>query len=175
MKLLSVNTASSSRKQSKPRRRGGKRHIPVQPRGIGRAMLLILLIAYSSALVYWMFIGFGRSVRTEGPFRYNLEPLRTIKLYFDLDNGVSFLGRLINLLGNVIVFVPFGFLLPLLRRSLRSVLLLLFVSALGILFLETVQMLLRVGSFDIDDVLLNLAGVLTGYIVLWIVFLMGKR
>ncbi|WP_231869898.1 VanZ family protein [Paenibacillus riograndensis] len=170
-----MNTASNRQKQGNPRPRSGKRHTPAQPGRLGRAMLLILLIAYSAALVYWMFIGFGRSVHTDGPFRYNLEPLRTIKLYFDLDNGVSFPRRLINLLGNVIVFVPFGVLLPLLRKSLRSVLALLFVSALGILLLETMQMLLRVGSFDIDDLLLNLAGVLCGYILLWSVFLKGKR
>ncbi|MNO46299.1 VanZ like family protein [compost metagenome] len=122
-----------------------------------------------------MFLGFGRSVHTEGPFRYNLQPLRTIKLYFDLDNGVSWPGRIINILGNVIVFAPFGFLLPLLKKGLRSVLRLLLVSALGILFLETMQMLLRAGSLDIDDVLLNLAGVLTGYILLWSVSSKGKR
>lgn len=52
----------------------------------------MLLILYSAAVVYWMFIGFGRVVHPDGPLQYNLEPLRTIKLYFDLDNGVPFSG-----------------------------------------------------------------------------------
>lgn len=38
--------------------------------------------------------------------------------------------------------------------------------ALWILLLESMQMLLRVGSFDIDDLLLNLLGVWIGYIFL---------
>lgn len=144
--------------------------MPPQAKGIAKALLMILFIVYSAALVYWMFLGFGRTVHTEGPFRYNLKLFRTIKLYFDLENGVSLTGRLINLLGNVIVFAPFGFLLPLLKRNLNAVIRLLMVSAAGILLLETLQMLLRAGSFDIDDLLLNLAGVLCGYIMLRIVY-----
>ncbi len=135
---------------------------------------MILLVAYCSALVYWMFLGFGRTVHSEGPFRYNVQPLRTIELYLNLDNGVSLSGRIINLLGNVIVFAPFGFLLPLLKRNLYAVFRLLLVSAAGILLLEIMQMLLRAGSFDIDDVILNLAGVLLGYLLLRIVYFRRK-
>ncbi|MNI39725.1 VanZ like family protein [compost metagenome] len=126
----------------------------------------ILLLLYSAAVIYWMFLGFGRTVRTEGPLQYNLEPLRTVKLYFNLDNGVTLTGRLVNLLGNVAVFVPFGLLLPQLFRSLRSIIRLSLWTATGILLLETAQMLLRVGSFDVDDLLLNLIGVWTGYFLL---------
>ncbi|MBW4083389.1 VanZ family protein [Paenibacillus sp. S150] len=142
---------------------------------MARALLLTLLILYSAALVYWMFLGFGRSVHTEGPFRYNLKPLHTLQLYLDLENGVSLPSRLVNILGNIIVFAPYGLLLPLLRKSLHSVLRLVFVSALGILFLETLQMLLRAGSFDIDDVWLNVAGVLSGYSLLKIMHKRRKR
>ncbi|WP_074106561.1 VanZ family protein [Paenibacillus helianthi] len=148
--------------------------MPPQAEGIAKALLMILFIGYSAALVYWMFLGFGRTVHTEGPFRYNLELFRTIRLYFDLENGVSVTGRVINILGNVIVFAPFGFLLPLLKRNLHAVIRLLVVSAAGILLLETMQMLLRAGSFDIDDVLLNLVGVLSGYILLRIVYFRRK-
>ena len=113
-----------------------------------------------------MFLGFGRTVHTEGPLQYNLEPLRTVKLYFNLDNGVSYTGRLVNLAGNVAVFIPFGVLFPLLLRKFRSLFHLTLWAVPGILLLETFQMLLRVGSFDVDDLLLNLVGVWIGYLLL---------
>lgn len=99
--------------------------------------------------------------------QYNLEPLHTVKLYFDLDNGVSFKGRLINLSGNIIVFIPFGILIPLVQARFRRVFTLTLWAVPSILLLETLQMLLRVGSFDVDDLLLNLIGVWTGLIILY--------
>ncbi|WP_342565906.1 VanZ family protein [Paenibacillus sp. FSL R7-0345] len=127
----------------------------------------VLLFFYSAAVLYWMFLGFGRTVRTEGAMQYNLEPLHTVKLYFDLDNGVSFKGRLINLSGNIIVFIPFGILIPLVQARFRRVFTLTLWAVPSILLLETLQMLLRVGSFDVDDLLLNLIGVWTGLIILY--------
>ncbi|KUP22258.1 VanZ family protein [Paenibacillus sp. DMB5] len=126
----------------------------------------MLLFLYSAAVIYWMFLGFGRTVRTEGPLKYNLELFRTVKLYFNLDNGVSFTGRLINLVGNVAVFIPFGVLFPLLLRKFRSLFILTLWAVPSILLLEIFQMLLRVGSFDVDDLLLNLIGVWVGYLLL---------
>jgi glycopeptide antibiotics resistance protein len=147
---------------SKPRQKrlAGKHR---QPRRIWAWLLLFL---YTGAVVYWMFIGFGRTIHTGGQLQYNLEPLRTVKLYFDLDNGVPFIGRLVNLLGNVAVFIPFGILLPLVNARLHSIIRLTGYTVLYILILETMQMLLRAGSFDIDDLLLNMLGVWTGYVLL---------
>ncbi|QUL58196.1 VanZ family protein [Paenibacillus tritici] len=116
-----------------------------------------------------MFVGFGRTVQLDGPLRYNLEPLRTVRLFFDMTNGLSYASRLVNLLGNVAVFVPFGILLPLVISGYRSVVRLTLLSVLVITFLELLQMLLHVGSLDIDDLLLNLLGVWTGYVLLRLV------
>lgn len=151
-------------------RRKGKASSVKQALPPGRRFLAgLLLIAYSGMLLYWMFIGFGRTVQLEGPFRYNLEPLRTVRLYFDMTNGLSYASRLVNLLGNVAVFAPFGILLPLAVTGYRSFIRLTLLSALGILVLELLQMLLHVGSLDIDDLLLNLLGVWTGYALLRLV------
>lgn len=157
--------SNTGKRRRKGLRAADRRVLPLPRRIIAWALLL----TYSAALIYWMFFGFGRTVHTEGPLRYNLEPLRTVRLYFDMSNGVSYSGRMVNLLGNIAVFVPFGILLPLLRTGLRSLLRLTLVSVLCILLLELMQMLLRVGSFDIDDLLLNLIGVWAGYALLRLV------
>nr|WP_267490785.1 VanZ family protein [Paenibacillus monticola] len=122
-----------------------------------------VLALYSAIVIYWMFIGFGREPHTGGPLQINLVPLRTVLLYFDLGNGLSPAIRLVNLLGNVVVFIPFGWLFPRLAKGSNSWIRLTFSSASLILALECLQMLLHVGSFDIDDLLLNLIGVWIGY------------
>lgn len=136
----------------------------------GRRVLAgLLLTAYTAVLLYWMFLGFGRTMQLDGPLRYNLEPLRTVRLYFDMSNGVSNASRMVNLLGNVAVFAPVGLLLPLASPRYYSWLRLTVLSALGIMLLELLQMLLHVGSLDIDDLLLNLLGVWAGYALLRLV------
>jgi len=128
-----------------------------------RGLTWAVLTLYSATVIYWMFLGFGRVVHTEGPLHYNLVPLRTVFLYFDLGNELSLSSRMVNLLGNVVVFIPFGFLTPLLRSSRIPLLKISLYAIPCILLLECLQMLLHVGSFDIDDLLLNLIGVWAGY------------
>lgn len=129
----------------------------------------LLLTAYIAMLLYWMFLGFGRTMQLDGPLRYNLEPLRTVRLYFDMSNGVPYANRMVNLLGNVAVFAPVGLLLPLAAPRYYSWVRLTVLSALCIMLLELLQMLLHVGSLDIDDLLLNLLGVWAGYVLLRLV------
>lgn len=118
----------------------------------------ILLIGYTALLAYWMIWGFGRSAGEE--FRYNLRPLHTILLYFETGHTAA---SWINLGGNIAVFVPFGLLIP---RVINGKLIHAFVIFLiGVSILETIQLLSRRGSLDIDDVLLNSFGFLAGYAV----------
>ncbi|MNO28466.1 VanZ like family protein [compost metagenome] len=123
----------------------------------------VVLTLYSATVIYWMFIGFGREVHTGGTLQYNLVPFRTVSLYFNLDNGLPLISRLVNLLGNVVVFIPFGFLSPLAMTRPISWFRISLFAVPCILLLECLQMLLHVGSFDIDDLLLNMLGVWTGY------------
>ena len=93
----------------------------------------------------------------------NLQPLHTIMLYFNLilhDFGPFLrIVALVNLLGNVLIFVPMGRLLA--KRYPRWKCLLM--GFLLLLLVETVQLLTLTGSFDVDDILLNLTGIAIGY------------
>lgn len=132
---------------------------PCSLRGLTRTGLVL----YSVIVLYWMFLGFGREAHMGGPLQYNLVPLRTISLYFDLSNGLSIISRFINLLGNIVVFIPFGILVPLAKTRPIAWIRITLYAVLSILLLECLQMLLHVGSFDIDDLLLNLIGIWVGY------------
>lgn len=71
-----------------------------------------------------------------------------------------------NLLGNVVVFMPLGFLLPLLHGELRSAVLVT-AFALGVsLLIESLQYASGQRVADVDDVLLNTLGGFLGYVTL---------
>lgn len=103
--------------------------------------------------------------RLEGIRSINLLPFSTIFSYLALSNDqVSNWNQvsLINLLGNVLVFVPFGIFLPLIWKPFRKFSTLLWMSISIPLFIEITQLFIG-RSTDIDDVILNALGIISGF------------
>jgi glycopeptide antibiotics resistance protein len=75
--------------------------------------------------------------------------------------------RLLNFVGNIAVFVPFGMLLPFVFKSDRLALTrtAFFAFAFSLL-LEGSQAVLSIGSFDVDDLILNAFGGWLGCILI---------
>ena len=142
----------------------------------------LLFVLYCLAMGYLLFVQ-GRAPVTDVPYwqqvqeNYNFQPLRTISAYWDILSRRDYylekygsewyayqgLHALRNLAGNMLLFLPLGAFLPGLdpaqRRLWRCAL-----TALGILLaVEILQLFSLRGACDVDDVLLNLAGVLLGY------------
>ena len=66
-------------------------------------------------------------------------------------------------LGNIVWFVPFGFMLPLLRKC---GFLLTIISGFGFSFLiEITQLISKKGFFEVDDLILNTFGAMIGYAI----------
>ncbi|MNR04386.1 VanZ like family protein [compost metagenome] len=68
---------------------------------------------------------------------------------------------IINLIGNIGVFVPFGILLPLICKGKLIKSYIVFLS--GLILLEAIQLFSRRGGLDIDDVILNTVGFIIGF------------
>ena len=68
-----------------------------------------------------------------------------------------------NFVGNILLFIPLGVLLPCLSRRLRRFSKLMVSVTVLLFFLELTQLLTLLGSFDIDDIILNLLGTCLGY------------
>ncbi len=127
-----------------------------------RPWLVLTFWLYTFFILWELFVG---PYRSGGSDRlYNLVPLKTI-LYMFLhyaDNGGSVF--LINIVGNVAVFIPFGLasptLWPKLFSSFQRTLLIFFIL---IFIVEVLQYVLQVGVFDVDDLLLNSMGIAIGY------------
>ncbi|QKW05585.1 VanZ family protein [Streptomyces sp. NA04227] len=94
----------------------------------------------------------------------NLHPGSSIRLYFDQPDWRDTIKQVG---GNVVLGVPFGFLLPVLFPRTRGLVRVVLMTAFVMLTVEIAQGLLVVGrAFDIDDVILNAAGAFFGYLVL---------
>ena len=97
----------------------------------------------------------------------NTEPFATIELfYYSRKLGVEYKAG--NLGGNVLGFVPLGILLPMLISWLRRGWQTFFAVFLTSLGFETAQLFFNLGVFDVDDLILNSAGGVIGYIIYWI-------
>lgn len=70
---------------------------------------------------------------------------------------------LINLAGNIVMFIPLGFLLPCLWSRLRPFGRFLPAIVAIIVGIEPIQLFTLLGSYDIDDLLLNTIGSVIGF------------
>lgn len=103
----------------------------------------------------------SKEVILEGLDTANFTLFKTIHMYIDYSYR---LNSFENLVGNVVVFIPFGMLLPSIWKRFCN-----FADALlaGFLFslsIEIFQLFSAFGAFDVDDILLNCIGVIIGYV-----------
>ena len=125
---------------------------------IFRKIYRIFILPYTIFLLYLMFLGFGREQHEANIVR--LLPFVSTILF--VQNTTSWESIIINLFGNIIMFIPFGFLGWLNAKYFSFKKLILdFLSAL--IIVEALQYLTRLGVFDIDDLALNSLGVWIGF------------
>lgn len=135
------------------------------------------LIAYSAILIKFVVfkaipivrIGHLR-LRFAGPHTGpgNFVPFKTIVP--QLIGEGNHLIDMVNLFGNIIPFMPIGLLTPFVFRSISGQKALILGVVTGLTF-EVMEVVFRVGIFDVDDVILNAFGVILGYGL----FVMFKR
>lgn len=124
----------------------------------------ILFVLYIGFLLYFLIFSdwYGRTGEMR-EYHYNLVLFQEINRFWYHRDRLGWIAYA-NLFGNVLIFVPFGFFMPMASRY-RSHFLTLFYS-FGLSFLvEAFQFVSRVGSFDVDDLLLNTIGGVLGYII----------
>lgn len=128
----------------------------------------VLFILYLIALTYFLFFAesFGRVPGAQTDYAYNLMPFREISRFIKYRGLLGFQAVLLNMAGNVLGFVPFGFFIPVVSRRGRSEK----CGSYGIGFslcIELTQLIFKIGSFDVDDILLNTTGSILGYLAYW--------
>lgn len=72
---------------------------------------------------------------------------------------------MINILWNIIAFVPLGFLLSIVFNEIKKYKCIILSSFFLSLLYELIQLLTALGDFDIDDILLNVFGSICGFVL----------
>ncbi len=127
---------------------------------------LALFAAYLIVLLY--FTIFSESLgRTEAnsELRYNLILFTEIKRFWVYRKQLGLWACFMNIAGNVIAFIPCGYLIPAILERRRSFADAVYIGFLVSFIIECTQLVFRVGSFDVDDLLLNTIGAAIGYII----------
>lgn len=148
----------------------------MKKRRIIRIISRIFFGIYIVILVYFLLLsdGFGRS-QGYSQYRYNLIPLQEIIRFVKYRDYIDFLSVIVNLLGNIVAFMPFGALIRwVINRKVC------WYQAMGYTFLfslcvELLQLVARVGVFDVDDLILNTIGGLMGFWVYYLLLLINRR
>jgi glycopeptide antibiotics resistance protein len=120
--------------------------------------ILFKYIPISDIIHHFRFVDRGYHWRSN-----NFVPFKTIHFYLFLAN-VNLMIRIENLVGNIIGFVPFGFIFPLIFKHWRKLSMILIATFCLSLTYEVLQLLFEFGSFDVDDLILNTLGGILGYI-----------
>ena len=130
----------------------------------------VLFVFYAAVMLWLLFdrerglieLDYWEHVRQN----LNLEPFHTIRLFWNaLDQEEYRRLAIINLGGNVLMFVPLGFFLPTLWKSLRKWWKTWLAVLVIMLVIELAQLFSLRGTFDVDDLILNLLGAAVGYVV----------
>ena len=144
-------------------------------RKFSRGVLWTTFVVYCLAVFGILFLD-GRSGRF--PYnsvweyiRYSVNPIpfKTIFGYVKdvMEKGHYMVALAVrNVFGNFILFYPMGVFLPCLFKRVRMIRQTALISLCTILAVEIIQLIFRRGIFDIDDLILNIAGWILGTLTL---------
>lgn len=132
-------------------------------RKIINSLLWAIFIFYSMAVVFELFL--KRIPDRDSFFRtnYNLIPFYSLTDYIVHFDRFNFDIWFFNIFGNVILFIPFGFFIPLLFRKVKGLRKITYAACLASLGIEILQFLTRLGQLDVDDIILNVLGGMLGF------------
>ncbi|MBR3417000.1 MAG: VanZ family protein [Clostridia bacterium] len=129
-----------------------------------KRVVFILFFIYCAALAFVLF--FPNLHRSPvAARRYNLIPFETVAgLISRLFEGTINPDIVIRNIGvNILLFMPMGAFLPILFNKLGKLWKTVLVCFAAVVLAEAVQLIFILGSFDVDDIILNTSGAAIGY------------
>lgn len=137
----------------------------IKQKRVRRIISITLFTVYLCVLIYFLFFAENMGRTGGSGYRYNLVPFKEIMRFIRGARNVGTKAVWMNIGGNIAAFVPFGlFIAPVFGRQFslwQKVLM----SLDFAMIVETIQLITRVGSFDVDDLLLNTLGGLLGGLI----------
>lgn len=115
-------------------------------------------------LITWFILVLGLTMFSRGS---NFKGWINFRLFSDYVNAWNkwSLSELQLIIFNMLMFMPLGFLLPMLGKRLRRFTPVLLTSISVTVFVETVQMITGTGIFELNDIFHNTIGSIAGYLI----------
>jgi glycopeptide antibiotics resistance protein len=137
-----------------------------------KGTMMVLFILYLMLLFEVLFGGFRTLFHnqfidwsTYMKYNANFIPFRTIGTYikYYINNTINKGIVINNLLGNLLLFMPMGLFLPSLLKFMYKWKVFILTLCIMLLAVEMIQLILQLGTFDIDDIILNFIGAIIIY------------
>ncbi len=136
-----------------------------------RGKRICLWISFIAYILLMLWLLFGQRIdgwRSEYSVeslmaRINIIPFRTLTQQLMRLSSSAKVHAFINLFGNIIMFVPLGFFIPTLFSKTNTLCRTVLWSLVTVIGIELIQLFTLLGSLDVDDVILNLLGVVIGF------------
>ena len=130
-------------------------------------------------LILWLLFGQRMGREPFGSYwevinsNINFIPFKTIKLFIRAIQGsfsdYTVRHSIINLVGNILMFIPLGFFVPSVFTKHSTFFRCIILCSIIIISIEIIQLITLLGSCDIDDFILNMAGSAVGYVIFRII------
>ena len=117
----------------------------------------IVLSLYIVVLLYFTVV--GRYSHEE--YEYKINFFTSYRWFFKY-NGEQVLRQLLI---NLVMIMPVGFLLPVVIKAKYKYLITMALSLLLTVFIETMQLITKCGSFEVDDIINNFIGAVLGMLI----------
>lgn len=131
-----------------------------------KKICVVLFVIYIISLVYFVFFAeiLGRTDVVEN-FRYNIRPFKEILRFIRYYDSVGLKAVFINVVGNVVVFVPFGYFVGIFEKEPKAIWKGIAMAFAFSTAIELIQLFAKVGICDVDDVILNTLGGAIGIVI----------
>lgn len=141
----------------------------------GRWLAVVAFLLYLILLSYFLFFSEGMGRTAELEYRYNLTLFQEIKRFWNNANVLGWKAVIVNVIGNVVAFMPFGYFIPRICKIKIGVISIILFSFEFSVLVEFVQLITKLGCFDVDDLFLNTVGGFLGYVCYYIVYGRKRR
>jgi len=139
--------------------------VTVEKKKLARRGIKVIFYLYIIGIFYFVLLSerYGRSTGYDTS-HVNLELFKEINRFWRYRHLLSTEAVVTNLFGNIFAFSPFGFMIPIVINKKKAFFRAVFATFFFSLLIETSQLIMKVGVFDVDDLLMNTIGGLIGYI-----------
>ena len=149
--------------------------IKIKEKNILREVLINIFFLYFLILINITICKMGMlQIDFKNRFYINYIPfVETIKMFEDNFMGIG--NAFYNVIGNILLFMPLGFFIPLLFKNKNNIVIVTLYGSFISVIIEVLQLFTAFNITDIDDVIFNTIGTILGFFIFRLFYYMIKN